>query len=494
MPEFEDLPLEKDVVVVGAGLSGVDMGYRLQTQSESDYLILEARGDIGGTWALHQYPGIRSDSDVYTLGFPFSPWDSDTGIASGGAILDYIRGAAKNFGIDQRVYFHTKLVEASWNSKTCRWTLTVAGAGGEERAISTRFLAFTTGYYDFNNGLQTDIPGLSNFKGQIVHPQFWPSDLDATNKKFVVIGSGATAVTLVPSLAPTAEHITMVQRTPTYMLAFPRKTWEVVLIRRLLPLRWSHQIVRIYKALQSYAFFYVCQWFPRLARFVLRLLISWQLPKTIPLDPHFSPPYNPWDQRVCLVPDGDLFKTLRDGKASIFTGKIKSFTEDSIVMENGETARADVVVTATGLKMLVYGGATIKVDGEVVKVPERTMYNGTFLEGVPNSSLSFGYTNASWTLGADVSALYVCKALRFMKQNGFDAFVPRLDPSHGINAAPLLNLKSNYIRKAEKDIPHAGDKGPWRAKTFWPTDYIRAIKSPFNNSLIFLNPEKKAIA
>lgn len=493
MPDFQDLPLEKDVVVVGAGLSGVDMAYRLQTRTASDYLIIEARDGIGGTWALHQYPGIRSDSDVYTLGFPFSPWDSDVGIAPGSDILAYIRGAAKNFGIDQRIHFNTTLTDASWNSKTCRWTLTVQH-GEAVKKISTRFLAFTTGYYDFNNGLQSVIPGLDNFKGSVVHPQFWPDKLDYTGKKFVVIGSGATAVTLVPSLAPSAEHITMVQRTPTYMLALPRKTWEVMLIRRLLPLALAHKIIRIYKALQSYAFFYFCQWFPRLSRYILRLLISWQLPKSVPLDPHFSPPYNPWDQRICIVPDGDLFKTLRQGKASIITGKIKTFTEKSVVMENGETAPADIVVTATGLKMQLYGGATLRVDGEVVNVAERTTYNGTFLEGLPNASLSMGYTNASWTLGADVSALYVCKALQYMAENKFDAFIPRLDPAHGVNPAPLLNLKSNYIRKAEKDLPHAGDKGPWRAKTFWPSDYFRALLTPFNNSLVFLNSEKKAIA
>jgi cation diffusion facilitator CzcD-associated flavoprotein CzcO len=456
-----------DVLIVGAGISGIDAAYRLKTRcNERSFMILEARDRIGGTWDLFRYPGVRSDSDIFTLGFPFRPWPSDKSIVEGSAIRDYVEDTAREFGIFEQIRFGHRVVSASWSSADARWTVE-AKHGGATRRFTCSFLFACSGYYDYSAGYRPEWEGEKDFRGQIVHPQFWPEDIDLSGKQVVVIGSGATAVTLVPALAETAAHVTMVQRTPSYIVARPARDGIARFLQRWLPLRVAHSAIRWKNVLLTIFMYARARKKPeRVAKFIKDLLRK-ELPEGYPVDRDFSPPYKPWDQRLCLVPDGDLFAAMRSGKVSIATGAIGRFTPDGLRLETGQEVRADVVVTATGLVVKLFGGIELEVDGEKIIPAERLIYKGMMLSGVPNLFLSFGYTNASWTLRSDVTASAVARILNHMNRHGYGVCVPR-EPA-GVERQPVINFSSGYVQRALPFLPKQGSRQPWIV----PQNYIR---------------------
>ena len=405
-------PEHVDVLVVGAGLSGIGAACHLQAECpDKTYAVLESRGAIGGTWDLFRYPGIRSDSDMFTLGYAFRPWTGAKAIADGEAIREYIVDTAREYGVEEKIRFHHEVVSADWSSAEARWTVTARRTDtGETVQLTCSWLSVCSGYYRYDEGFRPEFPGEQRFAGELIHPQHWPEDFDATGKRIVVIGSGATAVTLVPNLADDAEHVTMLQRTPSYIMSLPGKDPLAELLRSKLPPKVAYPIVRWKNVLTTTALFQASRRWPNGVRKLIRRLTEKQLPAGVDVDTHFNPPYDPWDQRLCLVPDGDLFRTLRSGRASMVTDRIATFTETGIELESGEHLDADVVVSATGLNLLAMGGMTLSLDGEPVDVPETVSYKGMMLSGVPNFSMVIGYTNASWTLKADLVNRYVTPA------------------------------------------------------------------------------------
>ncbi|MDB5691725.1 MAG: NAD(P)/FAD-dependent oxidoreductase [Alphaproteobacteria bacterium] len=442
-----------DVLIVGAGLSGIDAAYRLQTKCpEKSFGILEARDAIGGTWDLFRYPGIRSDSDMYTLGFPFRPWRGEKAIVEGPAIRDYIEETAREFGIDRHIRFGHRVARASWSSAEARWTLEVEAAGRKHR-FTCRFLFLCSGYYRYEEGYRPQWPGEEDFAGTIVHPQHWPDDLDHFGKNVVVIGSGATAFTLVPAMADEAAHVTMLQRSPTYVVSRPA--------RDRLARRFGVRFARLKNVFLGLLFFNLARRRPARIRAKILDLVRKSLPPGFDVERHFGPSYDPWDQRLCLVPDGDLFTAIGGGKVSVVTDEIARFTRTGIRLGSGEELPADVIVTATGLVMKLLGGIALSVDGARVEVADRFVYKGMMLDGVPNLALSFGYINASWTLKCDLTARYVCRLLKFMDRRGYAACTPRL-PDPPPARQPMLDFTSGYVRRAAGLLPAQGDKAPWR--------------------------------
>ncbi|WP_420753403.1 flavin-containing monooxygenase [Rhodococcus sp. O3] len=451
-----------DVLIVGAGLSGIGAGYRLQTQCpDLTYTILEGRHAIGGTWDLFRYPGIRSDSDMYTFGYPFRPWHGDRSFADGPSILEYVRATASESGVDRRIRFGHKVTSATWDSGTATWTVR-AIAEGLPVELTCSFLYMCSGYYSYESGYLPDIPGLNTFDGPVVHPQFWPEDLDWSGKRVVVIGSGATAVTLVPAMSEDAEHITMLQRSPSYMISLPTRDRFADRIRTWLPGNVAHRVVRMKNVTRMLAFYQFCRRMPNLAGKVIRARAARRLHGSTPVDPHFAPTYDPWDQRMCLVPDSDLFRALRSGRADIVTGRIERVTDRGVRLESGEELEADVLITATGLRIVPAGGVTLVVDGERVDPSERYVYRGTMLSGVPNFALCLGYTNASWTLRADLTSLYVCRLLNHMRRKGYRIAMP--DYRGDGRTRPLLDLSSGYVQRAAGILPRQGTRNPWRMR------------------------------
>ena len=463
-----------DVIIVGAGISGINAAYRIQTQLPSTtYTILEARGGIGGTWDFFRYPGFRSDSDLYTFGFPWRPWSQEKYIADGDSIRKYIRESAAMYGIDRKVQFHQKLVSANWSTDQQMWTLLV-DAGGEKKYLHARFVILSTGYYDYDEPLSTTITGIENFKGTVLHPQFWPEDFDYANKKIIVIGSGSTAVTLIPSLAEKASHVTMLQRSPSYVLARPSVDTFGSFVSKLLPSWVAHRITRYKFLLQSFLFVNFCGRYPTAARNLIKKATVKELPKDIPHNPHFEPRYNPWEQRLCLCPDGDFFQAMRSGKASVVTDKITSVVENGIQLASGQVLDADIIVTATGLKLKTAGGAHLSVDNVPVKAGEKFLWKGVMLQDTPNMATVIGYTNASWTLGADATALLVCRLLKYLRDKEFTSAIPRLEDSERLHSVPALNLSSTYIVKGMDQLPRAADKAPWAPRKTYFADLWEA--------------------
>ncbi|KAF2087587.1 FAD/NAD(P)-binding domain-containing protein [Saccharata proteae CBS 121410] len=468
------IEVDYDVVIIGAGISGINAAYRVKTQCPTNsWAIFEARDAIGGTWDLFKYPGIRSDSDLHTFGFPWRPWTEQKAIADGASIAKYIRETAAAEGIDKKIHFKHKLSEMDWSSKTNTWTLDV-DVDGVQKEYTARYVIMASGYYDYNEPLQASIPGLDNFKGTIIHPQFWPSDLDYADKNMVVIGSGATAVTLLPNLGEKAKHVTMLQRSPGYLLSLPSVSPLDTLIRAVLPQSWSHVLIRMRFLVIGYLFFQFCRAFPSAARKVVKAATVKQLPKNVPHDPHFEPSYNPWEQRLCICPDGDFYKSLHEGKCSVSTGHIRTITADTIELESGETIPADIIVTATGLKIQLAGGAKLSVDGNRINIGDKFLWKGVMLQDLPNAALVMGYTNASWTLGADATAQLVTRLINHMRVNNMAACVPRLEDEGSLKACPTLNLNSTYVKKAAGMMPKAGDKGPWQARKSYFSDVWNA--------------------
>lgn len=483
-----------DVLVVGAGLSGIGAGHYLQADCPwATYAIFEARGAIGGTWDLFRYPGVRSDSDMYTLGYSFRPWDQDESIADGQAILDYIRETARVEGIDQHIRFHHRIVAADWSTPDGRWNITAERTDPETGDTETihltcGFLFSCSGYYRYDHGYQPDFPGIDDFAGQVIHPQAWPEDLDYAGKRVVVIGSGATAVTLIPSMSDDTEHITMLQRSPTYIVALPAKNPLVNLIRRVLPTRWSGPIVKWFNALMTQGSYQFSRRFPNLARKGIRALVKLQLPDGYEVDEHFKPKYDPWDQRLCLVPDGDLFKAIRRGDASVVTDHVDHFTETGIRLRSGEELPADIVVTATGLELLFIGGIDVSVDGEDLELPDKLTYKGMMLEDVPNLAIAIGYTNASWTLKCDLTCQYVTRLLNHMHATGLRQCTPE-NHDASVTAEPLLGLSSGYVQRSQHEFPKQGTRFPWQVKQSYLADY-RALKRSdiHDEAMRFSNP------
>jgi cation diffusion facilitator CzcD-associated flavoprotein CzcO len=471
----EGSPEHLDVLIVGAGLSGVGAAWHLQDRSpRKSYAILETRDQLGGTWDLFRYPGIRSDSDMHTLGYRFKPWTASKSISDGASILDYVRQTAREHGIDERIRYRHRVIAAEWSSEEAHWTVEAERTDtGETVRLTCNFLWTCSGYYRYDEGYTPEFEGVERFAGPVVHPQHWPEDLDYSGKKVVVIGSGATAVTLVPSMAKEAEHVTMLQRSPTYIASLPAEDPIATRLRRRLPERAAYAVVRWKNVLIQAAFYQLSRRRPELIKRWIRKGVVRSLPPGYDVDKHFKPKYNPWDQRMCLVPDGDLFRAISKGEASVVTDKIATFTEGGIELESGKQLEADVVVTATGLNLLFIGGMRLAVDGEEVDLPSKMTYKGMMLSGVPNCAFTVGYTNASWTLKADLTSEYVCRLLNHMDAHGYRRCVPEVDPS--VTEQPLLDFTSGYVQRSLHQFPKQGSKEPWKLRQNYALD-IRTIR------------------
>jgi cation diffusion facilitator CzcD-associated flavoprotein CzcO len=451
-----------DVLIVGAGISGIGAGYHLQNECKGKrYAILEGRRDLGGTWDLFRYPGIRSDSDMFTLGFSFHPWKEAKAIADGPAILKYLRETARAYGIHRHIRFQHRVQAASWSSEQSRWT--VEAEVGEDRQpvrYTCSFLYLCSGYYDYKQGHTPAFAGSEDFEGQLIHPQHWPKDLDYQGKRVVVIGSGATAVTLVPAMAETAAHVTMLQRSPSYILSLPAEDRIATLIRKVLPERPAHRLLRWKNVLLGMFIYQLCRRSPERAKKFFRWQVAKELPPDFDIDVHFKPRYEPWDQRLCIVPNADLFQEIRSGRVSVVTDQIVRFTKHGILLQSGQELPADIIVTATGLKLMACGGIHLRVDGTAVEPGQSLTYKGLMLSNVPNFAACVGYTNASWTLRADLASEYVCRLLQYMARHGYTQCVPRRADS-SVEARPHLGLTSGYVQRGIDQFPKQGSKAPW---------------------------------
>ncbi|MCW2757549.1 MAG: NAD(P)/FAD-dependent oxidoreductase [Nocardioidaceae bacterium] len=464
-----------DVLIVGAGLSGIGAACRLRIDHpERSFAILEARTSSGGTWDLFRYPGVRSDSDMYTLGYRFRPWTGEKALADGASILHYVRETAREYAVDTAIRYDHRVRSADWSSEQCRWTVTVDGADGP-RTLTAGVLWSCGGYYDYDNGFQPEYAGLDDFAGTVVHPQHWPEDLDVTGKRVVVIGSGATAVTLVPALARTAEQVTMLQRSPTYILSLPATDAVAARLRRWLPQKAAYEATRWKNVVGQTVLYQLAQKRPRFVRGLIRKENVKLLPDGYDVDTHFTPRYDPWDQRLCLVPDGDLFRAIRRGTADVVTDRIERFTPTGLRLESGAELAADVVVSATGLNLVAFGGMRLAVDGEPVSLPDTMAYRGMMLSGVPNFVYTVGYTNASWTLKADLVAGYMMRVLTHLDDTRTRVFAPRRDP--GVGEEPFMDFAAGYVLRSIATLPKQGDREPWRLRQNYLRDRITLRRS-----------------
>ena len=451
-----------DVLIVGAGLSGIGAAAHLRMECpEKSFAILEGRAALGGTWDLFRYPGVRSDSDMYTLGYRFRPWSDPQAIADGSSILEYIRATAEEFDLGGKIRYHHRVRQASWSSDQTLWT--IEAETGTDKAIvhlTCRFLYLCTGYYDYAGGYTPEWSGMERFGGRIVHPQKWTPDIDYAGKRVVVIGSGATAVTLVPAMAESAAHVTMLQRSPTYVVSRPAQDKIANRIRALLPARLAYAVTRWKNVLLGMFFYNLARKRPALMKRLIAKGVKKQLGEEA-AGRHFTPTYNPWDQRLCLIPDADLFRALRAGRASVVTDHIKTFTETGLQLESGAHLDADLIVTATGLVLRLMAGLQLIVDGAPIDLSKTLAYKGMMFSDIPNAASAFGYTNASWTLKCDLTAEYVCRLLKFMDRRGYAVCTPRVRDS-SIEAEPVLDFKSGYVQRALDTLPRQGSKTPWR--------------------------------
>jgi cation diffusion facilitator CzcD-associated flavoprotein CzcO len=478
--------LSFDVVIIGAGISGINAAYRIQTEGPADmsYAILEGRDSLGGTWDLFRYPGIRSDSDIFTFGFPWSPWKHNVSLASADQIKTYMTQSAESQGIDQHILYRHSVVSANWSSEKKSWELQVAVAGQDQPVIArSRFLLLGTGYYNYEKPLEAVIPGIQRFTGKVIHPQFWPKDYDYNGKKVVIIGSGATAITVLPAMAEKAKHVTMLQRSPGYVFSLPSNSIITALFFAILPASMAHYLSRIFWLLRSYLTTLLCRSWPGLAKFVIKHATIKQLPPDVKWDPHFKPRYNPWEQRFCACVDGDFFAALRSGKAEVVTGTIKNVTDRTIELDSGEILHPDVIVTATGLKLRFGGGIKFALDGQPFKWSDKFAWRAAMLQDVPNLLFLTGYETASWTLGADVSARLFVRILHTMQEKGATVAVPRA--SNPMPEKPMMSLTSTYLKTVREMLPKAGT-GVWAPKTNYFVDMARAKWGGFSTDLEFI--------
>ncbi|MFF7333524.1 FAD-dependent oxidoreductase [Streptomyces sp. NPDC008150] len=472
----EAAPDTYDVLIVGAGISGIGAAYYLRRDHpQRSYAILESREASGGTWDLFRYPGIRSDSDLHTFGYEFEPWREQDAIAGGDKILAYLRRTAAKYGIDRAIRSRTRVVGANWSSEQARWSVLVEDTGtGERSTLTCSWLFCAAGYYRYDEGFTPDLPGRARFGGRVVHPQHWPEDLDCAGKRVVVIGSGATAVTLVPALARTAGHVVMLQRTPTYILPVPARDRLAERLRAVLGDRRGHALARRKNIARQAAVWGFCRRFPKTARRIIRRYNVRMLPEGYPVDEHFNPPYDPWDQRLCVVPDGDLFRAIRSGAASVVTEAVDTFTEAGVRLASGRELDADVVVTATGLNVQAMGGIALRVDDVPVDLADTVAYKGMMLSGVPNFAYAIGYTNSSWTLKVGLLCEHFCRLLRQMDEGGHDTARPEVADS-AMPLRPLLDFQAGYVRRAVDTLPRQGERAPWLT-SFQYTKDVRLLR------------------
>ncbi|MEV6218154.1 NAD(P)/FAD-dependent oxidoreductase [Nocardia sp. NPDC051833] len=460
-----------DVLIVGAGISGIGAGRYLRTLlPHKSFTILEARGSLGGTWDLFRYPGIRSDSDLHTFGYEFKPWRDEQSIADGARILDYLRETATENGLDDTIRYHHRVVGGSWSSAQARWTVQVERTDtGEHLELTADWIFSAAGYYRYDEGFTPEFPGRDRFQGTVVHPQHWPEDLDYAGKRVVVIGSGATAVTLIPAMAETAAHVTMLQRTPTYILPVPRKDPIANALKRLFGDERGYALTRRKNIAQQKLVWSLSQKYPDRMRRIIRWTNAKQLPAGYPVDEHFNPPYNPWEQRLCTVPDGDLFRSIRNGTASVVTDRIDTFTENGIRLTSGRELEADIIVTATGLNVQAFGGVPVTIDGRTVAVSDTVAYKGLMLSGVPNLAYAIGYTNSSWTLKIGLLCEHFCRVLAHMDDNGYRIARAEIADT-ALSTRPFLDFAAGYIQRVVDQLPSQGDRMPWRTSMNYQDD------------------------
>jgi cation diffusion facilitator CzcD-associated flavoprotein CzcO len=479
-----------DVLIVGAGLSGIGAGYHLLDKCPGkSFAILEARDSLGGTWDLFRYPGIRSDSDMYTLGYAFRPWPDAKAIADGPSILRYVRQTAIDHGIDRRIRFGHRVMRAEWSTAEARWTVEATRTDTQETVrLTCGFLLMCSGYYRYDEGYTPGFEGIGSFAGRIVHPQQWTDDIDYEGQRVVVIGSGATAVTLVPAMAPRAAHVTMLQRSPSYVVSLPAEDPIATVLGRILPAKIVYPIVRWKNVLLTMLSFELSRRRPRVMKALIRKALERRLPPGYDIDTHFRPRYDPWDQRLCLVPDDDLFKAIGEGRASVVTDRIETFTEKGLRLASGAELEADLIVTATGLNLLPLGGVALSVDGDDVELAEKLSYKGMMLNGVPNLAFAVGYTNASWTLKCDLTCGYVCRLLNHMDRQGYRVCTPHnRDPS--ITEEPFIDFSSGYVLRSIDQFPRQGSRPPWRLYQNYARDiFMLRFGAVEDGAMEFSNP------
>ena len=481
-----------DVLIIGAGISGIGAAYRVTERNPGlRYTILERRSRIGGTWDLFRYPGIRSDSDIFTLSFPWEPWTRQENVADGEYIRQYLADTAHKHGIDRHIRFDTHVTSVAWDSSTDTWTVH-AQQDGQERTFRSRFLFCGTGYYSYDDPYRPDIAGLDRFGGQLVHPQFWPEDLDHTGKRVVVIGSGATAISLIPALSEKAAHVTMLQRSPTYMMSMPRIDPMVDAIRKILPRRLSHAVVRFRNAMFHVLTYFMFRKAPKFGRWLIRNRTIAALPPGYDVDVHFKPRYNPWDQRMCLVLDNDLFEKVKQGRADVVTDTIDHVDETGIVLSSGARLDADIIVTATGLQLQALGGIRVFVDGEEIDPTDRFVYKEYLIEDLPNIAWCIGYTNASWTLRADMTAKAFAKLVAYMGSHGYTHAYPHRGDAP-ISEKPAFDLQANYIKRAPHALPRSGTRRPWNVRHNYVLDVIDHRFDRIEESMVFGRAPVRAV-
>jgi monooxygenase len=476
-------PEEFDVLIVGAGISGIGAGYYLQRDlPDHSYVILENRDAIGGTWDLFRYPGIRSDSDMFTLGYAFKPWAEEKAIADGPSIWKYVNETADEHGIRQHIRFKHRVVRSSWDSREARWTVE-AEHGGAVKRFKAKFVLMAAGYYNYEQGYQPEFPGAEHFKGTLIHPQHWPEDLDYAGKRVVVIGSGATAVTLVPAMTDKAAHVTMLQRSPTYMVSLPSEDKLANWGRRNLPKHFAYDLTRLRKILFQQIFFRLARSRPAKTRERLLALIREQLGPDYDMETHFTPSYNPWEQRLCLVPDNDMFAAIRDGKASVVTDTVETFTENGIKLASGRELEADIIISATGLNLRMLGGAEVNVDGAKIDTGKSYAYKGSMLSNVPNMTFVFGYTNASWTLRADLICEYTCRLIKYLDDYDLASATPVMEAPPE-EALPFADFSSGYFRRAEHLMPKQTSAAPWKQNQSYMHDIFDLRFGPLEDGVL----------
>ncbi|OLR92697.1 flavin-containing monooxygenase [Actinokineospora bangkokensis] len=481
-----------DVLVVGAGISGIGAARYLAVEHPGrSVAVLEGRADPGGTWDLFRYPGIRSDSDLHTFGYEFKPWRDEESIADGEQILRYLREAIDENGLADKVRYRHRVVAADWSGERARWVVTVErGDTGERFEMTAGWIFCGTGYYRYDQGYSPDFPGRERFRGQVVHPQHWPRDLDYAGKRVVVIGSGATAVTLVPAMARTAAHVTMLQRTPTYIMPVLKVDKLAQALQRFFGPERGYALARRKNILKQRAVWGFCRRFPQAARKLIRSVNAKQLPEGFDVDRHFNPPYDPWDQRLCAVPNGDLFRAIRRGAADVATDRIATFTESGVELASGAHLDADVIVTATGLTLQLFGGVALSVDGRPVRPADAVIHRGTMLSGVPNFSVAIGYTNSSWTLKIGILCQYLCDLLRHMDERGLDTAWVVADPD--LPTRPMLDFAAGYVQRSLAELPKQGPRAPWLMSMSYHEDRALLDGPLVSEGLHFAGPADRA--
>jgi monooxygenase len=478
--------MHTDIIIIGAGLSGIGAACHLSRKNpDKTYVVLEARAELGGTWSLFQYPGIRSDSDMYTFGYSFKTWEDQKSFADGASILKYLNEAADEYKVREHIVYEQRALSYDFDTKKKLWTITTVNtASGQEMVYTCQFIFSCSGYYNYNKGYTPEFKDQSSFEGEIIHPQKWPEKLDVINKKVVVIGSGATAVTIVPELAVEAAEVIMLQRSPTYIAALPNKDKIAARIKRLFPKKIAYRLIRYKNIFYGIVFFNLCKFFPEaMKKFIIKGAKKGL--GDFPVDPHFIPNYNPWEQRFCIAPNGDFFRAIRKGKASVVTDHIDRFLSNGILLKSGKTLAADIIITATGLDVVAFGGVKIQLDSQPFDISKSFVYKGLMLSELPNFFIFVGYTNASWTLKSDLTSEYISRVLKYLDKHNYKALQPRVVETN-LKPVPLLNLNSGYINRAANMLPSQGNKAPWRVYQNYVLDYKMLRVDPIKDKgLIF---------